>query len=186
MSWKLNDCPNRLKCSVHWVWNSGCSCCLKFQLYVCILRAQIIRFNLIWFLCWLLYYQYIDVPSVLWRCWLGGWKSCKKLCGGMLAWLCVWVKVQICIWPSWCHCHSLSLAPVNPDWFYLPGSTFLAPAHLDSPGKNPRGPQNGCVHACASACVWVRACMRVLCYEERCKVLWWVCLYFVCLSVSLA
>jgi len=20
---------------------------------------------------------------------------------------------------SWCHCHSLSLAPVNPDWFYL-------------------------------------------------------------------
>jgi len=24
----------------------------------------------------------------------------KKLSGGMLAWLCVWVKVQICIWPS--------------------------------------------------------------------------------------
>jgi len=22
-----------------------------------------------------------------------------------------------CIWPSWCHCHSLSLTPVNPDWF---------------------------------------------------------------------
>ena len=37
----------------------------------------------------------------------------------MLAWLCVWVKVQICIWLSWCHCHSLSFAPVNPDWFYL-------------------------------------------------------------------
>ena len=30
----------------------------------------------------------------------------------MLAWLCVWVKVQIWIWPSWCHRHSLSLAPV--------------------------------------------------------------------------
>jgi len=28
----------------------------------------------------------------------------------------VWVKVQICIWPSWCHCYSLSFAPVNPDW----------------------------------------------------------------------
>jgi len=38
----------------------------------------------------------------------------------MLAWLCVWVKVQICIWPRWCHCHSLFLAAVNPDWF-----TFL-------------------------------------------------------------
>jgi len=28
-----------------------------------------------------------------------------------------------------CHCHSLSLAPVNPDWFYLPGFTFLVLAH---------------------------------------------------------
>jgi len=33
----------------------------------------------------------------------------------------VWDEVQTCIWPSRCHCHSLSLAPVNPGWFYLPG-----------------------------------------------------------------
>jgi len=26
-------------------------------------------------------------------------------------------EVQLCIWPSWCHCHSLSL-----DWFYLSGT----------------------------------------------------------------
>jgi len=26
---------------------------------------------------------------------------------------------QICVWPSRCHYHSVSLAPVNPDWFYL-------------------------------------------------------------------
>jgi len=26
--------------------------------------------------------------------------ACKKPSGWMLAWLCVWVKVQICIWPS--------------------------------------------------------------------------------------
>jgi len=26
-------------------------------------------------------------------------------------------EVQICIWLGRCHCHSLSLAPVNPDWF---------------------------------------------------------------------
>jgi len=31
-------------------------------------------------------------------------------------------EVQICIWPSWCHCHSLSLAPVNRNWFYLFGT----------------------------------------------------------------
>jgi len=29
-----------------------------------------------------------------------GHPTCKKLSGGVLAWLCVWVKVQICIWPS--------------------------------------------------------------------------------------
>jgi len=46
--------------------------------------------------------------------------ACKNLSDGMLAWLCVWVLVQICIWPSWCHCHSLS--PVNPDWLYLSGA----------------------------------------------------------------
>jgi len=51
-----------------------------------------------------------------------GIRPVKKLSGGMLAWLCVWVKVQICTWPSWCHCHSLSLAPVNPDWFYFSGA----------------------------------------------------------------
>jgi len=36
--------------------------------------------------------------------------------------------------------YSLSLAPVNPDWFYIPGFTFLVLAHLSSPGENPRGP----------------------------------------------
>jgi len=32
------------------------------------------------------------------------------------------------------------LAAVNPDWLYLPGFTFLALAHLGSPGQNPRRP----------------------------------------------
>ena len=30
--------------------------------------------------------------------------------------------MQACIWPSWCHCHSLSRASVNPDWLYLSGT----------------------------------------------------------------
>ena len=42
-----------------------------------------------------------------------GHPACKKLSGGVLAWLSVWGKVQTCIWPSWCHCHSLSLASVK-------------------------------------------------------------------------
>jgi len=48
--------------------------------------------------------------------------ACKKLSGGVLAWLYAWGEVQICICPSWCHWHSLSLAPVNLDWFYLSGT----------------------------------------------------------------
>jgi len=42
-----------------------------------------------------------------------GHPTCKKLRGGVLAWLSVWSKVQTCIWSSWCHCHSLSLASVK-------------------------------------------------------------------------
>ena len=42
----------------------------------------------------------------------------------VLAWLSVWSEVQTCIWPSWCHCHSLSLASVKsrlvlPFWYRL-------------------------------------------------------------------
>ena len=29
-----------------------------------------------------------------------GQPACKKLSGGMLAWLSVWSKVQTCTWPS--------------------------------------------------------------------------------------
>jgi len=54
--------------------------------------------------------------------WQEGHPVCKKLSDGMLAWLSVWGEVQICIWPSWYHCHSLSLAADNPDWFYLSGT----------------------------------------------------------------
>ena len=56
----------------------------------------------------------------------------------MLAWLSVWSKVQTCIWPSWCHCHSLSLASVKsrlvlPFWYWL---TWVFPE---------KGQLNGCV-----------------------------------------
>ena len=29
--------------------------------------------------------------------------------------------------------------PVNPDWLYLPGFTFLVPAQPGGPGQSPRG-----------------------------------------------
>ena len=67
-----------------------------------------------------------------------GHPACKKLSDGVLVWLSVCSEVQTCIWPSWCHCHSLSLALVK----IQIGFTFLVPAHPGSPGK---GPLKGCV-----------------------------------------
>jgi len=32
--------------------------------------------------------------------WQEGHLACKKLSGGVLAWLSVWDEVQICIWPT--------------------------------------------------------------------------------------
>jgi len=56
--------------------------------------------------------------------WQEGHPACKKLSGWVLAWSSVWSEVQTCICPSWCHCHSLSLAPVKsrlvlPFWYQL-------------------------------------------------------------------
>ena len=51
--------------------------------------------------------------------WQEGHPAGKKLSGGVLAWLSVWSEVQTCIWPSWCRCHSLSLALVKPFWYRL-------------------------------------------------------------------
>jgi len=55
------------------------------------------------------------MPSVLWRCWLGGRKCIRpvKTEQWVQAWLSVWSEVQTCIWPSWYHCHSVSLASVE-------------------------------------------------------------------------
>ena len=73
-----------------------------------------------------------------------GHPACKKLSGGVLAWLSVWSEVQTCIWPSWCHCHLLPLASVKsrlvlPFWYRL---TRVVPE---------KEPLNGC------ACVYVYA-----------------------------
>ena len=61
--------------------------------------------------------------------------TCKKLSGGVLVWLSVRLVYGP---PSWCHCHSLSLASVKsrlvlPFWYWL---TRVVPE---------KGPLNGCV-----------------------------------------
>jgi len=81
------------------------------QCVQCVLVCRIILSNVINTINYL--YCYIQF--------LFNWPS---LSCGMLAWLSVWGEVQICIWPSRCHCHSLSLGArlVLPSWFYLSGT----------------------------------------------------------------
>jgi len=67
--------------------------------------------------------------------------SALKLSGRVLEWLSVWSEVQTCIWPSWCHCHSLSVASVKstlvlPFWYRL---TWVVPD---------KGLLNVCMCAC--------------------------------------
>ena len=60
-------------------------------------------FIFMWIFCSLLCQFFLPsvlLPSVLWRCWLGGRKSIrpvKNLSGGVLAWLSVWSEMQTCI-----------------------------------------------------------------------------------------
>ena len=79
---------------------------------------------------------------------MGGRKGIRpvKTQWWVLAWLSVWSEVQTCIWPSGCHCHSLSLASaksrlVLPFWYRL---TRVVPD---------KGPLNGCVCVCVCVCV---------------------------------
>jgi len=81
--------------------------------------------------------------------------SCPLLLSGL------WSEMQTCIWPSWCHCHSVSLAFVKsrlalPFWYRL---IRVVPE---------KGPLNGCVffvsHHWNSACrqmLWNIYCLHV-------------------------
>ena len=79
--------------------------------------------------------------------WQEGHPTCKKLSGGVLAWLSVSSEVQTCIRPSWCHCHSLSLASLKsrlvlPFWYWL------------TRGVLDKGPLNGCVCCVVLVCMY--------------------------------
>ena len=98
--------------------------------------------------------------------WLEGHPACKKLSGGVLAWLSVWSEVHTCIWPPkwpilcrvgrWTllkrnqtkHMAQLMPLPLTVSCFskIRIGFTFLVPAHLGSPGR--RAVKRVCVCVC--------------------------------------
>ena len=90
-----------------------------------------------------------SIPSVFWRCWLGGRKGIqpvKKLSGGVLVWLSVWSEVQTC---------QLMPLPLTVSCFskIQIGFTFLVPAHLGSPGKR------AIKRVCVCVCWYVQQCI---------------------------
>ena len=93
----------------HWVQSGDCILCVTFHSTV---NKQAFFVLVIWSFSAL----------TLLVGWQEGHPVCKKLSGGVLAWLPVWSDVQTC--------HSLSLASVK-SWLVF---TFLVPAHLGSPG----------------------------------------------------
>ena len=101
--------------------------------------------------------------------WQEGHPACKKLSGGMLAWLSVWSEVETCMRPSWCHCHSKSLASLKsrlvlPLW-YQPTWVGLE-----------KGPLNVCVtHGKYSQTktmfnvYWI-----IICQSTKLLAVWWL------------
>jgi len=79
--------------------------------------------------CWLMILFFSALTLLVGR--QEGHPACKKLSGWVLVCLSVWSEVQTCIWSSWCHCHSLSLASVKSRLVF----TFLVPVHPGSPGQ---------------------------------------------------
>jgi len=101
-----------------------------------------------------------DLPSVLWRCWLGGRKGIqpvKNLSGGVLAWLSVWSEVHTCI--------QLMPLPLTVSCFskIQIGCTT---AHSGSPGQRAVKRVCVCVHACVRACVTDRQYIRLIIYPH--------------------
>jgi len=70
--------------------------------------------------------------------WQEGHPACKKLSGGMLAWLSVWGRCRF----AYAQLMPLPLTVSGSSksrLFYLPGFTFLVSAHQGSPGHSPWG-----------------------------------------------
>jgi len=105
-------------------------------------------YHAVWLSAWNYYISYslfINVPSVLWRCWLGGRKGIRPVKNWVVGCWRGYLSGARCRLA----CGQLMPLPLTVFCFskIQIGYTFLVPAQLGSPGK---GPLNGCVriHLC--------------------------------------
>ena len=114
--------------------------------------GSINEFSWCFTICWEICYYFVSAFSALTRL-VGrqeGHLACKKLSGGVLAWLSVWSEVQcrLAYGPAdvtATHCLLLSFSKLQIDF------TFLVSAHPDSPGQ--RAVKRVCV--CVCVCYYI-------------------------------
>jgi len=95
-----------------------------------------------------------------------GHPACKKLCGGMLAWLSG-MRCRLAYGPADAtatHCD-----PVNPDWFYLAGFYLSGTCSPGCPRQIPEEQLNDCVCVCES----VYRLLVCFCYFSVVSCEWW-------------
>jgi len=86
----------------------------------------------------------LDVPLVLWYCWLGGRKGIQPVKNREVGCWCGCLseaRCRLAYGPADATATHCLLLQYNPGWFY-----FLVPAHLGSPGK--RAVKRVCVCVC--------------------------------------
>ena len=70
--------------------------CVLVTSGICVCMCDCAKFDFFVFIC----HVYPFSASTLLVGRQEGHPACKKLSGGLLAWLSVWSEVQTCIWPS--------------------------------------------------------------------------------------
>ena len=114
------------------------------------------------------------MPSVFWRCWLGGRKGIRPVKNWVVGCWRGYLSGarETCMWPRWYHCHSVSCFSK-----IQIGFTFLVPAHLGSPWQ--RAVKRVCVCVCHCYHMWRLTWLKyITCYHYH--VLKLSCHHLVC------
>ena len=121
-------------------WPVNTCICIYDQSHVWVDWTEILLLSIFW-----RFYRNAFSPLTLLVGWQEGHPAYKKLVRywrGYLSRARYWVHI-VCIWPSWCHCHSLSLGLIKsrlviPFWYQLTRVVL----------------EKGSLSVCVCVCVW--------------------------------